>query len=348
MCYPFNENPKYFYPSRKIVSFSFFSVSLLFPYIIYYRSFDAWLLAKTFLIFNIPVLSLLALKKFLLWNRKIELCDKLFYSFPIMIYLALFCLSLFGGNYLFPYRTFAECFLVLVSAVLTLRLILMTMRIRKAVVRYQHSEYSSEDDFPYKFVNKIFTWPIIFHSIGLVIFIMDSPVLTSCYYIIIMWIMLYMLTIILHPQRREENVISMAEKETCVDEIENINTVVSGDDSSVAEQKDKTIPDDLKDRIAAQIVKTICTDKLFLNSNLRRSDLVKIIGVNHSYISLVFRERFGSFYSYVNKLRIEYAIEYSKEHPDAKQSEIAENSGFGSVKTYTRVKKLYENDELND
>lgn len=47
--------------------------------------------------------------------------------------------------------------------------------------------------------------------------------------------------------------------------------------------------------------------------------------------------------TYMNQLRMEHAISYAAQHPNAKQAEIAQNSGFGSVKTYTRTKSRYEN-----
>lgn len=52
-------------------------------------------------------------------------------------------------------------------------------------------------------------------------------------------------------------------------------------------------------------------------------------------------ERFDSFYAEVNRLRIKAAIKYKEQHPSADREEIAVNSGFSNVKTYSRNLKLY-------
>ena len=62
---------------------------------------------------------------------------------------------------------------------------------------------------------------------------------------------------------------------------------------------------------------------------------------NSKYVSLVMNERFDSFYAEVNRLRIKAAIRYKEQHPSADRDEIAVNSGFSNVKTYSRNLKLY-------
>ena len=43
---------------------------------------------------------------------------------------------------------------------------------------------------------------------------------------------------------------------------------------------------------------------------------------------------------------IKIAIKYLEQHPKATQTEVATNSGFGTTKTYVKVKKQYEAGEL--
>ena len=106
------------------------------------------------------------------------------------------------------------------------------------------------------------------------------------------------------------------------------------------------IPSQVKKDIEGKIRKLVIDGKLYLNPNFNKTELVTLVGTNRTYLSEVLRDSFGSFYSFINKLRIEYAAEYSREHPTATNSEIAAQSGFGSVRTYTRVRGLYNNGEL--
>lgn len=76
------------------------------------------------------------------------------------------------------------------------------------------------------------------------------------------------------------------------------------------------------------------------------SEVARVLHTNRTYVSEVMRERFGSFYSYVNTLRIRCAEAHREAHPDATQKEIMAHSGFGSVKTYVRIKKLYDEGRL--
>ena len=85
-----------------------------------------------------------------------------------------------------------------------------------------------------------------------------------------------------------------------------------------------------------------------MDPNLTRAELESKIHVNRSYLTITFRERFISFYNYLNVLRMEQAIRYANEHPEAKQQEIADNSGFGSQRSYSRARKLYQEGELRN
>ena len=51
-------------------------------------------------------------------------------------------------------------------------------------------------------------------------------------------------------------------------------------------------------------------------------------------------------YLIIFRLRIEHAIRYREAHPEASQLEVAVNSGFGTVRTYNRVKKMYAEGKL--
>ena len=119
----------------------------------------------------------------------------------------------------------------------------------------------------------------------------------------------------------------------------------SKDDETLVDQpfcpiQDRTVKvAEALDRLEMQVREYICEKQKFLNPKLNKTELARELGTNRTYLTTVFSERLGSFYSFVNKQRVEFARQYIKEHPKATQQEIALNSGFGSVKSYTRAKQ---------
>ncbi len=89
--------------------------------------------------------------------------------------------------------------------------------------------------------------------------------------------------------------------------------------------------------IGVCVTDLFCNEKIYLNPNLKLSDIAKAIGTNRTYVSAFFNKEVGcTFYDYVNRLRIDYACNLlvsSKEN----LSQIAEKSGFNSSQSFIRV-----------
>ena len=80
---------------------------------------------------------------------------------------------------------------------------------------------------------------------------------------------------------------------------------------------------DAKDELEAKIRAALTEDRLYLNPNLKIGELADAVKSNRKYVSIVMKERFGSFYKELNRLRIEAAVRYREEHPSASREEIA-------------------------
>lgn len=78
-------------------------------------------------------------------------------------------------------------------------------------------------------------------------------------------------------------------------------------------------------------------EKIFLNPNLKLSDIATALGTNRTYVSAFFNKEAGcTFYDYVNRLRVDFAcalLVNSKESLNI----IAEKSGFNSPQSFIRV-----------
>ena len=118
-------------------------------------------------------------------------------------------------------------------------------------------------------------------------------------------------------------------------------------DSAQPKEKKYTLSDAQLDSIERQIRDFVEGKKQYLDPTLVQKTLEKKLGVNHYYLSEVFARRFGSLSQYLKNLRMEQAIRYTAEHPNAKRVEVAHHSGFGSEKSYYRAKITYEAEKLS-
>lgn len=98
------------------------------------------------------------------------------------------------------------------------------------------------------------------------------------------------------------------------------------------------ITSDRKDSyIRKHITDLFENEKIYLNPNLKVSDIAAAIGTNRTYISAYFnKETQCTFYDYVNRYRIEYACKLL-ENSNEKILQIAELSGFNSSQAFIRV-----------
>lgn len=89
--------------------------------------------------------------------------------------------------------------------------------------------------------------------------------------------------------------------------------------------------------VGKQISTLFDKEQIFLNPNLKVSDIATATGTNRTYVSAFFnREAECTFYDYVNKYRIEYACNLLL-HSNENITMIAEKSGFNSSQSFIRV-----------
>lgn len=86
----------------------------------------------------------------------------------------------------------------------------------------------------------------------------------------------------------------------------------------------------------------IISKKLFLQPELSREELMKQLRIPKNKFAPLFKQNTGMKYSqYINKLKMEYAAELLKEHPDYSMDAIAQSCGILSGSTFYRL--FYEN-----
>lgn len=105
---------------------------------------------------------------------------------------------------------------------------------------------------------------------------------------------------------------------------------------AMAQQTDPTI--------YAMLMENICQlmneRQLFLNSNLKVSDLAAELNTNSRYVSDCIKQgKNATFKQFVNRYRVEYAKQLMRQHPDMKLSVVALKSGFSTEMTFYRTFK---------
>ena len=86
-----------------------------------------------------------------------------------------------------------------------------------------------------------------------------------------------------------------------------------------------------------EINKLFVEEKLYLNPQLKLSDVARQVGTNRTYLSRFFnQEKQMTFYDYVNNLRVDHAVGLLQKS-NLRLNVIAEQSGFNSISTFRRV-----------
>lgn len=82
----------------------------------------------------------------------------------------------------------------------------------------------------------------------------------------------------------------------------------------------------------------VLADKLYLNPTIERGDLCKVIGVEKNRFAQIIRQNTGThLIGYINNLRLDYAVQLMKEHPQYVISKISMHSGLTNIRTFYRL-----------
>ena len=82
----------------------------------------------------------------------------------------------------------------------------------------------------------------------------------------------------------------------------------------------------------------MCSNKPYLNPQLRIIDLAMALGTNRSYLSAFINSTYGvNFSQLINRYRLEEFRRLEQEHPEINKTELAVLAGFGSYRSLTRV-----------
>lgn len=101
--------------------------------------------------------------------------------------------------------------------------------------------------------------------------------------------------------------------------------------------------EDRIEKLKNEIAESVEKEQLFLQQDLKINDIAKLLHTNRDYIYQAINIRMGmSFSEYINRLRIDFAVQLMNESPKMTSNEIAFRSGFSSPASFYRNFKLYK------
>ena len=110
--------------------------------------------------------------------------------------------------------------------------------------------------------------------------------------------------------------------------------------AQVKEKLFQTMASTWDDSLLTRFQALILNDQLFLQPSLSLGDIAEKLHTNKTYVSKMVNNSYNmSFPELLNILRIDYAEQYILNHPEAKQTEIAQACGFLSASSFNNMFK---------
>lgn len=191
--------------------------------------------------------------------------------------------------------------------------------------------YSNPDDFPTEYASRVWLAPVMLTPMLWPAYLLDSPVVMMVMNVLLAVSNIVLLLTVLPVWRRLA---------LFPEPIDATHEVVVYDE--LAEEPYVELAEERTNRIAAEIEHYVKTKQGFLDAHLKLEHVVEHCSYSRSYVSKVFKDRFGGFSDYVNGLRLEYYKQYMQQHPNATMEAGAQASGFTTYRAYHRAKSRWK------
>ena len=92
-----------------------------------------------------------------------------------------------------------------------------------------------------------------------------------------------------------------------------------------------------------KLTDAVSRNKLYLQPDLKITDVANLLHTNRTYVSRVLKEQIGTtFADFINHQRIDHACQLMEQQPQLPAAEVASQSGFSSQSSFYRNFKLYK------
>lgn len=318
---PYKSNFDNLFPSQRAVAALYMMQFMELPYLLMIGKPEALFYVNTFSLLLFSSLMVVMCQEYFFFQKKTFRQMILHFS-PAAIPVIYLLLVAIGLVKIVDYTPifWIVCIIFLYYVV---NLVVIQLKIRHRIRQTNEMEYSNDDDFPIRFAQSIEWVPISICILMLLCFVYNDVYIKMWRDIIFTFVNVWFLIYTLDPHRK--NLKPMPET------VKNQSTT-----------KHRLSAERCKD-IERLIVETMRTEKLFLDSHLTIDAITQKLNTNKNYLSeALSRSEWGSFYSMINSMRIEYAIELLKQNPQTKIEYIAYESGFSSASIFSQVFKRYK------
>ena len=183
------------------------------------------------------------------------------------------------------------------------------------------------EEFPVRFANYVLWQPLVYSLTGWIVLFVDNRLLKACCDFLLSGWNIIILIASLHPNR--SNAAAMQKLDEVIAQYIKQKSLIPQSDDTEPENTE-SISAERVNLIKADILEIVERRQGFLNPHLTLASVAAQTDYGRTYVSKVFKQEFGGFYNYINRLRLAYAARYADEHPEASQDEIARQSGFSS------------------
>ena len=340
MCRPYDKDPDYYYPGRRIATLVSLSALLLIPYAWNPYPPVHWLIVKAYFLpaelFFLTIMLLSYFGNVMQWQKWKR--PALWAGVPglagLILVPALAGLFQRWGIGSIP---LANTVVLCLGGLMTLVCLWAVGMVLHWSKHVDDEEYSNPHDFPQVFARKNVYRMLVTLAFIWVAALSDNRAVMALLQLYMSGLSVLLLIGILPPQRqRIEKQDVPAEPEPAEEET-----------ASSTEFYNRTLSESKALTILSAISEVVVEQQAFLEPHLTIQDVADRAGYNRTYIAGLFKTELGGFFHFINTLRLEYADKYQKEHPDSTLSEIISESGFASRTTYYTVKARLQKEAGN-
>jgi len=341
ICRPYDKNPDYYFPGRKNASLTTLASLVLLPYAIQPYSPSAWLITKAyFLPAELYFLTVLLFSYFgnvMHWEKWQR--PALWTGIPGLagLVLAPFFAGLFQ-KWHFGSFALANGVIFGLGVIMTGIALWSARRVLRWARSVNDEEYSNPDDFPVVFARKTVYMVLVIIALLWAAALADNRIVTAVLELLLSGFTVILLIGVLQPHRHQA-VESEEMQETPAAPAEETSA------AAATEVYRRTLSESKALTILSAISEVVVEQQAFLDPHLTIQDVADRAGYNRTYIAGLFKTELGGFFNFINTLRLDYADQYKKEHPDATLSEVISESGFASRTTYYAVRARMQREE---
>ena len=339
MCRPYDKEEKYFYPARKMVAFFCAAIALLeIPYYMHPMDEGVFIYARTLGVIYYPLCFAMLFRRYFRWE-KVEGKGEWTLFATIMGILIILMVTAFAKSSFF--ETYSFRILAaggVLSIALTVILVMRLLWIYRKIDDFHHQNYSSDDDFPYRFAEKTLWLPVVWIIAVWAMLLFGSRTLMAVIDLLLSGAVVCFVVFILHPQR----MLTSKGTDTVVDSIEEAEEMRMEEEVEMiieengmqedAEEEEYEIDEEAKRQVLEVILRR------FREQHLQKKDVLAEVDKGKMAPASRFIANVG-YYNLINMFRLEYARQYSEANPKEKQSAVAAASGFSSGPSYSKAKK---------